>query len=1582
MKFPHLVSRKVFNLGDSGLNLRIVGVITMDIVHKYVIGRSMKAVKKNLTLVISKLIIPRSWGSLAILSLSMLLILLSNIMASVIALSVSNTERSVSESHLTDLNLEELEEEVITNVMGHVKNLTSLGSRVTGYPGFYKAAEYIASYFRKLGLSPGGIEGYFQPYEVMVPIDQGSKILVPRTGEEIKAYALWPNGIQTCLTPPKGITGKLIYVGKGSLKEFNGKDVAGSIVLMDFNSGDNWLNAARLGARAVIFIEPGNTTYHECIRKFLDTPFYFPRLYVRRDDGLRLIKLAQNGESVTIFVNMRYQVVKAYNVIGILNGTTNPNDVIIVAAHYDTWSVVPSYSYGAHEAVSVALLLELARYFSEHKPLQTVWFVALSGHWEALAGGREFVEHYYFSQTVQRGKVRPWLFIEIGSLSPDSRGLALLCNSYFSRAAERIANLPTRFAWVIKLYRSYTAREDFVNYIKSMSGVEPRMYIYDFFDPQNWWGTEECPYLLNSELVVGAGCVGFSICSLFGHKLWQGIPLNDLPQLERDMDKLRPQIFAASYIIASFAFQDGWEHIAPPWNQVSPRRIYLTPYEAIGFVTLKGKVLCFNLTEGWYQPVPHAIVQVYFYPSGAYSFAKIITMTDENGTYLVHGLIPTRVIVRAPGGFTSPFGNTAYWTIRAWVINSTDGSILYATDMGIYGAKAIPPIITPVKEVEEKSVVVMKCVSISIFDVIHPGTLRGLVRDPRSAETSFGGGEVGTLLPLDFFSESELQFYSVYQNLFEPVSMVFVPKGSRIAIVAVPTVGRRPTLVILNASSDHPEGYGIIASKPLSLTFSVYRVAYDMYMLSMTRYSVLKAYEVRRLSAEKALSEGHQLLKKAEYYYKRKVYDKAYGEALAALALAYKLYNEEVMPLVDDTSATCLLFFLLLPPVTVMLETLIVRRTGKMRLVSILLIGILMFTAFYYVHPALKIMSSSSMGILGALLFLLFLIVLGIVASEAEKLTKMIEARIMGIHRVEVSKIGIIITSITYSLEYMRKHPLRTILTLATILSISTALISLTSISYYTGIDLVYMPGYRANYDGLLIIKGRGEPPEGPMQLYMVEYLKSLTGENFSLLPRVWYYPQAIPGGPRRGTFFYVMAEDSPSLHVECKAALGLSPEESSLLIQKYGIGMGFLKADQLACILPDNIAQQLNVSVGDRVIVFGRSLVVTGIIYTGPLQTGYLDLDGYPITPIDPSYVESLCRGIEYVLAGQEAVEYPPLPWREIIIVPYQLALNLYGYVSSISIRPGGEVNHEYLVQLGSKIALYTDVDVYISWKGQTFKCSRVSKLHALGGEALIPLLAIGGLNMTIVILSNIRERRRDVFVLSSLGLSPTGIMSMFLTESSVYAFLGAIIGYLIGIAINRLLIEMKFLPSYFVFNFASVSIISAMLTILISSFVATLYPAYVVGKLVTPSLRRRWELPTKPRGDEWDIPLILRVPSKEEVYGILHFMKEYFTGFGAETKFFRVREIKKFSIKNMQLDVIVDLAPYEQHVSQIVRIKALMDKNNFTFNIYIKRLSGSRRVWKTANRFFIDSVRKQLLLWRTLPLDEVRRHIASAKK
>ncbi|MEE9527856.1 MAG: hypothetical protein V3W07_09335, partial [Syntrophobacteria bacterium] len=135
-----------------------------------------------------------------------------------------------------------------------IQQFAELGDRSTGTSGIGKAADLIAQSFRDLGIERVGRQRFLLP----VIQYQGASLTVKGHRAPIKPLRL--NALSPQATPDSGLKGPLYYVGSGQLHNFNGMKVEGSIILMELDSGKNWLNAATLGAKALIYVDRGPTT--------------------------------------------------------------------------------------------------------------------------------------------------------------------------------------------------------------------------------------------------------------------------------------------------------------------------------------------------------------------------------------------------------------------------------------------------------------------------------------------------------------------------------------------------------------------------------------------------------------------------------------------------------------------------------------------------------------------------------------------------------------------------------------------------------------------------------------------------------------------------------------------------------------------------------------------------------------------------------------------------------------------------------------------------------------------------------------------------------------------------------------------------------------------------------------------------------------------------------------------------------------------------------------------------------------------------------------------------------------------------
>ncbi len=273
-------------------------------------------------------------------------------------------------------------------LQSRIEELTALGSRMSGYSGNEQAADLVLNAFEELGMKT-----YTQEFNLPTPLETSASLDVNGTSYEV--HGLWPNLCRTSAVPVEGLTGPVIYVGKGDLADFNGMSVKDAIVLMDFNSGQAWLHAPLLDAAAVVFIGADNTTRGEAEVKWLRVPVNVPRVWLDPADAEPLKAAAEQHAQATLKVNIDWEDKVNRNIIGILPGSDPEmsKEAIVLEAYYDSISVVPAVAPGAENAVSIATLLELAEIYSQeqYRPKRSIIFLACSGHFEALAGAREFV---------------------------------------------------------------------------------------------------------------------------------------------------------------------------------------------------------------------------------------------------------------------------------------------------------------------------------------------------------------------------------------------------------------------------------------------------------------------------------------------------------------------------------------------------------------------------------------------------------------------------------------------------------------------------------------------------------------------------------------------------------------------------------------------------------------------------------------------------------------------------------------------------------------------------------------------------------------------------------------------------------------------------------------------------------------------------------------------------------------------------------------------------------------------------------------------------------------------------------------
>jgi len=256
--------------------------------------------------------------------------------------------------------------------------------------------------------------------------------------------------------------------------------------------------------------------------------------------------------------------------------------------------------------------------------------------------------------------------------------------------------------------------------------------------------------------------------------------------------------------------------------------------------------------------------------------------------------------------------------------------------------------------------------------------------------------------------------------------------------------------------------------------------------------------------------------------------------------------------------------------------------------------------------------------------------------------------------------------------------------------------------------------------------------------------------------------------------------------------------------------------------------------------------------------------------------------------------------------------------------------------------------------------------------GNLFVPIL-IASLIVLNTMMGSVYERFREIGVYSSVGLAPAHIAWLFIAESCVYSVLGVVAGYLTGQVIAKLLIELNLLAG-FTLNYSSLSAVTSCILVMAVVMLSSVYPARKASEMAVPDVTRKWKLPP-PDGDEWNFEFPFTV-SGHEVLGLSVFLIGYFDSYSEEsigTFYTDGAGLDRSDSEHGEaynIDMNIWLAPFDLGVSQHVVFRATpeAEHNIYAITLQIRRLSGEDASWRRVNQRFMNVIRKQFLIWRTV--------------
>lgn len=1429
----------------------------------------------------------------------------------------------------------------------HIEKFASFRSRIPGYPGHDKALGYIRQEFERLGYTRIKEDAF----PITVPIDEGSSLKILESGQQFTLQALWPNVVRTSQLPPEGLTGTAVDGESGNWKNFNGKIIKDAIVFMDFNSESNWLNAAMSGAGAIVFVEPEWTVRRQAEAKLASVPLNIPRFWISKGD-FKKFSLSGMGKQVRLRCRMRWRQVQGRNLMVRLEGTKPDlrEKLVCIEAYYDSMSVVPALAPGAEAACSMAAMLEIARVLKANPPGSSVLFLATSGHHLANAGISDFMHRHSRKRSPFQEKmsdpIHPDLMIcldltsrneTIGVTFEDDIQYLSRYRSLYGREFLRHANL----------FRAYATK------LRSTFGREPEDLCLNLVIPESggsWRSFLPDGISLDGPVALIGATPAVTMVTVYDPRLAFDTPLD------------RPE----NVILPNLTLQTRFLACAMLMGLNDPELLEKPKMKEDQLRRFRGRLVTFDPSKSFMpdEPVRRGVGCLrrggVNKPGDRGTCIGVRTgalaLTDDDGWFEVLS--------------TCPYG----MGVEGFELDPDTGDIIKAADLGLEGAAQYPLDFRFDTYLKERTAVLFECRSTDLYDLVDPRYLIAMDKlslfDAGNAEPFAYGYSLNVRSPRERTSRAA------------PYASVFTKPGVPVKIgVSSDILGQR--MLFLNAPSaktkKESEGLGYEMGKIRLVENSPYQVLRDMYHLNDFRIRTVKRYAIENRRLERLHTASGEALQKAKEASKKLQWDQFIKYARRGLGIESRAYPD-VRATSDDVVKGIVFYMALLLPFALFCERLFFAFPDlKRRIAAFVGFFMLTYLVLRLVHPAFRIVETSEMILLGLVILALCSIVVFISASRFEAQMRTLKQQRGRVHHADVSRVSATATAFALGVSNMRRRKIRTFLTCMAIVLLMFTVLSFTSVKTYLR-PRKLTRFYKPTYQGALV----RDRTWVPMKHLALEHLTS-EFENVSILVRrSWLAPKSVSQNFTQLSILIrsVTAQGFGPERIHCFGLVGFDSEEPDVsgVNTTLKAGRWFRPGERDACILPDYIADTLKIEPEDvgrtRVHLLGMNPTVIGII-DSELYNGYTDLDNERLTPIDFTMLgrQALGRttragGNVSAIEGRAPLEtFVHIDARNTVLMPYEMVLDLGGFIQSVAVKFQAGTVDEHIERLLDRLA----VTVFVGESNKVMVYSSLASSSISGmGNIIVPVL-IAALMILNTMSGSVHERLKEIGTYSAVGLAPSHIGALFLAEACVYAILGGISGYVIGQVVTKVLSLVGGL-SGLCLNYSSLSSVMATVVVMATVILSTVYPARMASRMAVPDVTRRWVLPD-PERDEWNFDFPFTVGGRE-VEGLYIFFRYYFASFEEQSvgRFYTtstsLSSFEEGESRGYRLAMRVWLSPYDLGVSQDVELRAVPtgDFGVYLIQLRIKRLSGQATTWVRINRGFLNEIRKQFLVWRTI--------------
>ena len=250
--------------------------------------------------------------------------------------------------------------------------------------GDYKAATFLASEMKRIGLKPL-YNNYLQEYSFPINTFPGT-ISLKVDGKKLAPASDYMVSLNS---PKTNGAFELRFLLNDSLQnsqdlqKLKNQDLRNCVVVSD-KYHKEFSDTNVLGAAGYIFLKDSSARLVWRVSNGHKVNPYFV-LEVKNN------RICKQNKAISVSIDQEFiPQYRTNNVAGMVEGT-EPDSFIVYTAHYDHLGMMGNKTYfpGANDNASgVAAILDLARYFMNHKPKYSLVFIALSGEEAGLLGAK------------------------------------------------------------------------------------------------------------------------------------------------------------------------------------------------------------------------------------------------------------------------------------------------------------------------------------------------------------------------------------------------------------------------------------------------------------------------------------------------------------------------------------------------------------------------------------------------------------------------------------------------------------------------------------------------------------------------------------------------------------------------------------------------------------------------------------------------------------------------------------------------------------------------------------------------------------------------------------------------------------------------------------------------------------------------------------------------------------------------------------------------------------------------------------------------------------------------------------------